>query len=128
MEGNKLAKEVCIFFSKSNQIAYSLKMAHKIKTVREKLDDIAKDMTQFHFIEHHFEKPILNTKRETHSSELVENVIGREDDKNKTIQLLLDSNYDEYVSVISIVGIGGLGKPHLLGLSTMTKKSNVISI
>ncbi|XP_031253907.1 putative disease resistance protein RGA3 [Pistacia vera] len=116
MIGNKLAKEVCIFFSKSNQIAYSLKMAHKIKNVREKLDDIAKDMAQFHFIEHHFEKPILNTNRETHSFELVENVIGREDDKNKIIQLLLDSNYEEDVSVISIVGIGGLGKTTLARL------------
>ncbi|XP_031258379.1 putative disease resistance protein RGA3 [Pistacia vera] len=97
-------------------------MAHKIKTVREKLDDIAKYMTQFHFIEHHFEKPILNTKRETHSFELVENVIKREDDKNKIIQLLLDSNYDEHVSVISIVGIGGLGKTTLARLVYDDKK------
>ncbi|KAJ0103678.1 hypothetical protein Patl1_05461 [Pistacia atlantica] len=37
---NKMAKEVRIFFSKSNQIAYSLRMAHKIKTIREKLDEI----------------------------------------------------------------------------------------
>ncbi|KAJ0102123.1 hypothetical protein Patl1_05420 [Pistacia atlantica] len=40
---NVLANKVRIFFSKSNQIAYSVRMAHKIKTIREKLDEIKKD-------------------------------------------------------------------------------------
>jgi hypothetical protein len=41
MNRNKKAKKVRIFFSKSNQLAYGRKMGHKIKTIREKLDNIA---------------------------------------------------------------------------------------
>ena len=36
MTRNKNAKEVCIFFSKSNQLAYGLKMGHKVKAMRHR--------------------------------------------------------------------------------------------
>ena len=35
---NKKTKEVRIFFSKSNQLVYGLKMGHKVKGIRERLD------------------------------------------------------------------------------------------
>uniref|UniRef100_A0A2N9H190 Uncharacterized protein n=1 Tax=Fagus sylvatica TaxID=28930 RepID=A0A2N9H190_FAGSY len=47
MNRNKKAKKVRIFFSKSNQLAYGRKMGHKIKTIREKLDNIAEER-KFH--------------------------------------------------------------------------------
>ena len=44
---NKKAKEVRIFFSKSNQLAFGLKMRHKVKAMNERLDAI-KNAKGFH--------------------------------------------------------------------------------
>ena len=55
----------------------------------------------------------MRTNRETYSFVLEEKVIGREEDKRAIIELLLESNVEENVSVIPIVGIGGLGKTTL---------------
>ncbi|KAB1225420.1 putative disease resistance protein RGA3 [Morella rubra] len=45
-----------------------------------------------------------------------EDVIGREEDKKKVMALLLDSNVGKNVSILPIVGIGGLGKTTLAKL------------
>ncbi|XP_031285409.1 putative disease resistance protein RGA3 [Pistacia vera] len=122
MTGNKMAKEVRIFFSQSNQIVFSLKMACKIKTIRERLTEIAKDRT-FHLDECRDEKQVVHIETEqTHSFVREENVIGRDDDKSKVIKLLLESNEIENVSVIPIVGLGGIGKTTLAQLVYNDKK------
>jgi hypothetical protein len=111
--GNKMTKEVRIFFSSSNQLAYSIKMGHRIKAIRERLNVIENDRMPFHFIESPMEPQVKNMARETYSFVLEEEVIGREHDKKKIIKLLLDTNTSvENVSIIPIVGIGGLGKLH----------------
>ncbi|KAJ4715558.1 putative Nbs-lrr resistance protein [Melia azedarach] len=117
MSGSKMAKEVRIFFSNSNQIAYSLKMGRKIKAIRMRLDDIKNDK-QFLLFKHDNGKGAnyynVSKREQTHSFVLEENVVGRDDDKNAILQLLLDSNGSDNVSVVSIVGIGGVGKTTLV--------------
>jgi Cdc6-like AAA superfamily ATPase len=54
--------------------------------------------------------------RETSSFVLESHVIGREDDKNEIISLLRQSHENQHVSVVAIVGIGGLGKTALAQL------------
>jgi hypothetical protein len=44
MTRNKMTKEVRIFFSSSNQLAYSIKMGHRIKAIRERLNVIENEM------------------------------------------------------------------------------------
>nr|XP_023917107.1 putative disease resistance protein RGA3 [Quercus suber] len=114
MTQNKMPKEVRIFFSKSNQLAYGFKMGHKIKAIRERLDAIAADR-RFHLEERPRETQV-NRVRETHYFVRVEDVIGRENDKKVIMEYLLDSNIEENVSVLPIVGIGGLGKTTLAQL------------
>ncbi|XP_075646703.1 putative disease resistance protein RGA1 [Castanea sativa] len=114
VNGNIVTKEVRTFFSKSNQLAFRGKMSSKIKAMRQKLNAIAEDRKNFRLEEYHVETNVVSRKREpTHSFVREEKVIGREDDRKAIIELLLDSNVEENVSVIPIVGIGGLGKTTL---------------
>nr|XP_023927594.1 putative disease resistance protein RGA3 [Quercus suber] len=116
MTGDKKAKEVRIFFSKSNQLAYGLRMGHKVKAMRERLVAVAADR-QFHLDERCEEIQVRNeARRQTHSLVSAEDVIGREEDKKAIIGSLLDPNVKENVSVLPIVGIGGLGKTTLAQL------------
>ncbi|KAJ9129306.1 hypothetical protein P3X46_033889 [Hevea brasiliensis] len=116
MTGTRMAKEVRLFFSSSNPFAYGLKMAHKIKAIRERLDEIAENR-KFFLEERHEERRIAANKGrdQTHSFP-PEVVVGREHDKEAIIELLLKSNDEENVSIIPIIGIGGLGKTTLAQL------------
>jgi Leucine-rich repeat (LRR) protein len=106
--------QVHIFFSKSNQLAYGFKMGHRIKAVRERLDEIAANRIKFSFIELRTRTQFEHRKREdTHSFVRGKEVIGREDDMKAVKELLLDSDVKENVSIIPIIGIGGLGKTTL---------------
>ncbi|XP_031273585.1 putative disease resistance protein RGA3 [Pistacia vera] len=116
MTMNKMEKEVRIFFSKSNQIAFSIKIAHKMKKIKDTLESIYKARPPSLSVRFVDEKGVVNLERETHSFIHTEKVIGRGDEKNNLMQLLLDSNDDENVSVISICGLGGLGKTTLAQL------------
>ena len=116
MSGNKMTKEVRIFFSSSNQLVFSLKMGHEIKAIRERLNVIAKDKNDFHFIQSSIEPQIMKRARETYSFVLEEEIVGRENDKKEIIECLFDDNVVENISIIPIVGIGGLGKTTLAQL------------
>ncbi|XP_030942836.1 putative disease resistance protein RGA4 [Quercus lobata] len=115
MDGDKMAKKVRIFFSRSNQLVFSFKMASKIKATRERLNEIATDWNNFQL---KLERPlktqdVTKDRDQTYSYIGEEEVIGREEDRKAIIDLLLDFNVKDNVSFICIVGIGGLGKTTL---------------
>ncbi|KAF2319598.1 hypothetical protein GH714_017435 [Hevea brasiliensis] len=116
MGGNKVSKEVCLFFSPSNRIVYGYKVGHKIKAIRERLDAIAKDRQDYplDLLERFREAPLLSRGRDQTISYVgEEEVIGREDDRKAIVDLLLHSTTEDNVSVFPIVGMGGLGKTTL---------------
>ncbi|XP_057990304.1 putative disease resistance protein RGA1 [Hevea brasiliensis] len=116
MTGTRMAKEVRLFFSSSNPFAYGLKMAHKIKAIRETLAEIAENK-KFFLEERHEERRIAaNKARDQVHSSPPEVVVGREHDKEAIIELLMKSSDEENVSIIPIIGIGGLGKTTLAQL------------
>jgi Leucine-rich repeat (LRR) protein/nicotinamide mononucleotide adenylyltransferase len=116
MTRDKKAKQVRIFFSKSNQLAYRRKMARKIKAMRVRLDSIDARGVGFHLEVRPVETRVGGNRGNTHSFVRAEAVIGRDDDKKAVIHRLLDSNVEDNVSILPIVGSGGLGKTTLAQL------------
>ena len=110
-------KKVGFFFSGSNPLVFRFKMAHKIKGVRERLDDISALKDEFNLAAQLEDRsPTVNKRDMTHSFVPSQNVIGRNDDKEKIMDLLMQLDASRNVSVIPIVGIGGLGKTTLAKL------------
>ena len=106
------------FFSSSNPLAVRFAMAHKIKGIRESLDAIDAVKNTFNLAQGLEDKKIsMHERRETHSFIPPENIVGRDDDKEKIIRLLMQQNAGRNVGVIPIVGMGGLGKTTLAKLA-----------
>ncbi|XP_062117780.1 disease resistance protein RGA2-like [Humulus lupulus] len=112
MSPNPMANQVCTFFSGSNQLAFRFKMSRRIEGIKKKLADISKDRN-FFLDEGHGETPSVRRARDTCSRLPHQGVIGREEDKSIIINKFLLESCEESVSVIAIVGIGGLGKTTL---------------
>ncbi|KAL6337323.1 hypothetical protein AAG906_036637 [Vitis piasezkii] len=90
--------------------------------LKERLDKIADDRSKFNLTERAVvvdTTHVVHRKREmTHSYVDVSNIIGREQDKENIVSILMPSSSDEQenVSVIPIIGIGGMGKTALAKL------------
>ncbi|XP_074320263.1 putative disease resistance protein RGA3 [Silene latifolia] len=117
---SKLAHQVHTVFSSSNLFGFNRKMAHEIKSIREELDDLKSEMDGLNFkVCLTDQDPItrLVVERETISFVQTDRVIGRDSDKNNILNMLFDPKYaEESVTVIPIVGFGGLGKTTLAQL------------
>lgn len=115
---SKIVKEVHDFFLPSkNKIVSSFKMSHRIKAIRAELDEIASNRSKFHFMERVEERTYEHSGREqTHSYVRMSNIIGRDKDKKEILELIMDSGASNNVSIILIVGFGGLGKTTLAQL------------
>ncbi|RVX02812.1 putative disease resistance protein RGA3 [Vitis vinifera] len=114
----RFAAQVSDFFSPSNQLAFRFKMAHGIKAIRERLDDIANDISKFNLISRVMsDVRVRNNGRETCSVvEKSHKIVGREENKREIIELLMQSSTQENLSMVVIVGMGGLGKTTLAQL------------
>ncbi|XP_059428109.1 disease resistance protein RGA2-like [Corylus avellana] len=101
-------------FSSSMKRAFPFKLAHKIKGIRERLDEIAAEKDQFNLTIIPGDAHIMRQLRDpTHSFVHPSTVIGRYEEKQNIINLLMHSDASKNVNVISIVGLGGLGKTTL---------------
>ena len=108
----RLFGQVSDFFSSHNHLAFRVKMGHKMKDIRERLDDIAKDVSMCKFVNPRVVKAEEMKKPETHSFVVASEIVGREKDKETIIELLMQ----EHISMVAILGIGGLGKTTLAQL------------
>ncbi|XP_062166250.1 putative disease resistance protein RGA1, partial [Alnus glutinosa] len=107
--------KVCHFFSSSMTLAFPFKLAHKIKRIRERLNAIAAQKDQFNLTKKSEDAHIMHRPREKDLISFVRpsTVIGRDKDKENIINLLMHPDGSKNVNVISIVGLGGMGKTTL---------------
>ncbi|PNX80363.1 disease resistance protein rga2-like, partial [Trifolium pratense] len=118
----KLKVHRLILFS-NNRFVFRVKMARKIKEIRDRLDKVAADGTRFGLATVSVGPGIVVQRREmSHFHVDALDVIGRENDREQIIKLLMqphpqgDGAGDKSLCVIPIVGIGGLGKTTLAKL------------
>nr|XP_023882087.1 putative disease resistance protein RGA1 [Quercus suber] len=112
------SKKVSNFISSSNPLVVSFEMAHKIKGIRKKVDEIAAEKDKFNLALGLEDRKLnMRERRElSHSFVHPRNVIGRDDAKKQILDLLMQQDTGRNVSVIPIVGIGGMGKTTLAKL------------
>ena len=113
----KISKKFRRFFSSDNQLLFAANTSKKIKMIRQKLDSIARDRTQFGFDDLYIP---VNRRDKTSSYVHEPSIIGRDADREAIMDLLLqelDSSIVEVdenkISFVTIVGMGGLGKTTL---------------
>ncbi|KAI5427131.1 hypothetical protein KIW84_032522 [Lathyrus oleraceus] len=118
---NNTRTKVGHFFSSSNPIVVRPMTAHQIKEIRERLDKVAADGIKFGLTNIDVGPELVLQRSElTHSHVNASDVIGRKNDKEDIIKLLMQPHShgdgDQSLCVIPIVGIGGLGKTTLAKL------------
>lgn len=107
-------RKVRRFFSSANPLAFRNRMGHKIKDINTRLERIHKQKSEYSLKENNDNELEIPSVREmNHSYKDATHVVGRNMEKDLVIEALLKEFTDAYVSVIPIVGMGGMGKTTL---------------
>nr|DAD42482.1 TPA_asm: hypothetical protein HUJ06_000712 [Nelumbo nucifera] len=113
-----IRKQVRNFFSTSNPFIFHYRMRRQLKEIGERLDLIAGERFKFHLKDRIIDRRDgLIGRLQTDSSLVESEIYGRGDDKEKIIKFLIHEGNDDDVSVIPIVGMGGLGMTTLAKLA-----------
>lgn len=117
-EKKRSVEKVKLFFSRSNKVYQAHKMAWQFKEFRKKLDDIDRDSHRYTFRVRSIDALVSRRRDDnTHSFINKIDVIGRDDDKQIVMNMLFASNaVKQNLTVIPVVGMGGLGKTALAQL------------
>ncbi|GKV45263.1 hypothetical protein SLEP1_g52371 [Rubroshorea leprosula] len=108
----QMSEKVSYFSTLFNPLAFRLKMANRIKSFNLELDDLHKIATglglqQILAIKH---PEHIETQQTDSSIGDPSKIVGRENKVLEVVESLIDSSNDQPLLVVSIVGMGGIGK------------------
>ncbi|KAM5569581.1 hypothetical protein ABKV19_016871 [Rosa sericea] len=108
---NHMKRKVLNFLSASNPLLFRLKMAHEIKKINDALEELGKEAARISLVAKPSPGGEQPDRDQTDSFfEKDEKVVGREDVVSKIVESLTNSNNQQDLSVMAIVGMPGLGK------------------
>ena len=112
---NHMKRKVLNFLSASNPLLFRVKMAHKIKKINDSLALLKSEASFINLVAKKGDPRQLPVRVQTNAHfEDGEKVVGREDAVTKIVTTLISSdNQQKNLSVMAIVGMGGLGKTTL---------------
>ncbi|XP_034203474.1 putative disease resistance protein RGA3 [Prunus dulcis] len=119
---NQIKKKVLNFFSRHNPIAFRRKMAHKIKNINASLANLKNEAASIGLVDRSTlvnatSHDIGGLDRETVSNfdQDEKYIVGRKEVASDIVTTLINSgkNQENCLSVMAIVGMGGLGKTTL---------------
>ncbi|XP_040375058.1 putative disease resistance protein RGA3 isoform X2 [Rosa chinensis] len=108
---NHMKRKVLNFLSASNPLLFRLKMARKIKKINDALVELKNDAAPINLVAKPSPGGEQPDRDQTDSVfENDEKVVGREDVVSKIVESLTNSNNQQHLSVMAVVGMPGLGK------------------
>ncbi|KAM3205958.1 hypothetical protein ACQJBY_061570 [Aegilops geniculata] len=118
MRGRSIARKALSYFTVNSPVIFRLSMTRKMKDAFEMIDELVREMNNFHFLQHIEALSIIHPQTHSHVDE--SEIVGKQDEKDQVVNILLEqarSNIDNNdVMVLPIVGMGGIGKTTLAQL------------
>ncbi|VAH84523.1 unnamed protein product [Triticum turgidum subsp. durum] len=112
------ARKVLSYFTTNSPVVFRLSISRKMKDALEMIDELVVEMNNFHFLQH-TEAPYVDHPQ-THSQVNESEIVGRQDEKEQVVKMLLDhsnhNNSNDNVMVLPIIGMGGIGRTTLAQL------------
>ncbi|GJZ71217.1 putative disease resistance RPP13-like protein 1 [Tanacetum coccineum] len=111
----KIIPACCTDLSLS-KFMYGCKMSSKLDEIMKKLNNLAEQKNSLRLINDNVERSSVEPSRRLEETSLVDEsrIVGREGDKETLVGILLENeSCKKNVSVVSIVGLGGIGKTTL---------------
>ncbi|CDP03431.1 unnamed protein product [Coffea canephora] len=109
---NQMKTKVCLFFSLSNPIAFRCRMAKKIQKINMDLISINEQATKLG-LQSQTAPALSPQNRDNDSAAVGTSFIGRDDEVSAIVTKLTATSNNETISVLPIVGMGGIGKTTL---------------